>query len=175
MGTSTKKIFFVSDTHFGTENIIKCCRRPFSSVEEMNVVMVDNWNSVVMPGDEVYHLGDLAFFRKDNDLPSFLKQLNGVKHLIKGNHDKYSRKLFRDSGFFDIIHTPLAFHGFLLSHEPVEFGSHRCQANIHGHIHDGRKEHFINGKNIYYNVSVEHHNYTPVAFDKILEYYGKQV
>lgn len=53
-------LFFTSDLHFGHEKIIKACRRPFSSVEEMNGKLVENWNATVGAQDEVYILGDFA-------------------------------------------------------------------------------------------------------------------
>jgi len=166
-------VWFTSDTHFGHENIIRYCHRPFKTVEEMNVVMIDNWNSLIACDDEVYHLGDLAFFKKDCGLTELLLQLNGNKHLILGNHDKYSRMTFRKAGFIDIVHTPIVYHGFLLSHEPKSIMSHNCKANIHGHIHNNGAEIFIvGGKNIYYNVSVECHDYKPVNFIDILKYYN---
>ena len=45
------KIFWTSDTHFGHGNVIKYCSRPFSSVEEMNEVMINNFNSRVKEED----------------------------------------------------------------------------------------------------------------------------
>ena len=47
------KYFFTSDSHFHHANIIKYCNRPFSSVEEMNQVMIERWNEVVKPDDVV--------------------------------------------------------------------------------------------------------------------------
>ena len=45
--TKEQNVFFTSDTHFWHENIIKFCNRPFSSIEEMNDTIIENWNKVV--------------------------------------------------------------------------------------------------------------------------------
>ena len=58
---SKTKIWFTSDTHFFHNNIIDYCKRPFVNAEEMNEYIIKQWNSVVKPQDEVYHLGDFAF------------------------------------------------------------------------------------------------------------------
>jgi calcineurin-like phosphoesterase family protein len=50
--------FFSSDPHFWHNNVIKYCMRPYTTVEEMNEDMVNKWNEVVAPEDEVYNLGD---------------------------------------------------------------------------------------------------------------------
>lgn len=80
-------IWFSSDTHFGHENIIKYCDRPFKNVDHMNEVIIDNWNSVVSSGDTVYHLGDVALGQIDKSL-ACVSRLNGYKILILGNHDR---------------------------------------------------------------------------------------
>ena len=52
--------FFTADTHFGHANIIKYTNRPFDSPNHMDDILIANWNAVVGPDDEVYHLGDFA-------------------------------------------------------------------------------------------------------------------
>lgn len=75
--------WFTGDTHFGHTNIIKYANRPFSTVEEMDEVLIENWNKKVGIHDVVYHLGD--FSMKDPGL--YIKRLHGKIILILGNHD----------------------------------------------------------------------------------------
>ena len=82
----TKK-FYIADWHYGHANSIAFDNRPFSSVEMMNEMLISNWNKTVSPGDVVYVLGDM-FWCKQEEAMSVLKQLNGTKFLIKGNHDR---------------------------------------------------------------------------------------
>ena len=79
--------FYISDWHYGHDNIIAFDNRPFKSVEEMNQALIDNWNRVVKNEDTVYVLGDM-FWIKGKDAIPILKQLHGQKFLIKGNHDR---------------------------------------------------------------------------------------
>ena len=81
------KTYLVSDTHFNHSNIIKDCSRPFSNIEEMNKVIIDNWNNIVDKEDTVYHLGDFGFGTKE-ELKEIFDKLNGKKYLIMGNHDR---------------------------------------------------------------------------------------
>ena len=66
------KTFVISDLHLGHKNIIKLCDRPFKSLEEMDNVIINNWNKVVTDEDIVYVLGDFAY-----------KGLNAEKYLDK--------------------------------------------------------------------------------------------
>ena len=84
--TKEQNIFFTSDTHFWHENIIKFCNRPFSSIEEMNDTIIENWNKVVGKNDIVFHLGDFCFCGSDK-FKELIEKLNGRIYLILGNHD----------------------------------------------------------------------------------------
>ncbi len=78
--------FFTSDTHFDDQYAIQYFNRPFRSVDEMNVVMVEKWNSVVTENDTVYQLGDFTL----DDIRHFTKwvsQLNGNIKILPGSHD----------------------------------------------------------------------------------------
>ena len=53
-------LWLTSDLHFGHENIIRYCDRPFADVDAMNRALVDRWNEVVGDDDVVWVLGDFA-------------------------------------------------------------------------------------------------------------------
>jgi len=54
----------------------------------MDAVLIANWNAVVRPNDEIYILGDLIY-KSANHASYYLKQLNGRKYMIRGNHDRF--------------------------------------------------------------------------------------
>lgn len=83
--------YFTADLHFGHANIIRYCDRPFpdepAGVDAMDHWLLDHWNEVVDPTDEIWVLGDLAMGRLDRSL-ELAAQLAGDKHLVVGNHDR---------------------------------------------------------------------------------------
>ena len=81
--------FFTSDHHFSHKNILRyeAVHRPFRSIEEMNQTLISRWNQAVSPQDEVYYLGDLTFDAHSTRAQALLAELNGVKYLVRGNHD----------------------------------------------------------------------------------------
>lgn len=70
--------FYISDTHFGHSNIIRHCNRPFVNADEMDEVLIKNWNSVVTNRDTVYILGDFAFSKGIKQPSEYLRELNGL-------------------------------------------------------------------------------------------------
>jgi calcineurin-like phosphoesterase family protein len=138
--------YFTSDPHFGHERVIEYSSRPFSSVEEMDETLIDNWNKLVKPDDIIYELGDFAFL-KLQPLKVLLHHLNGHKQAILGNHDKVIRKnkaeLLRD-GLFESIedYVELNFKSqrICVFHYPMRSwrGAHHNPGAIalHGHTHN---------------------------------------
>lgn len=47
-------IWFTNDAHFGHENMLRLCDRPWSTVAQMNDAMVASINSKVTADDELY-------------------------------------------------------------------------------------------------------------------------
>lgn len=85
------RVFFLSDSHFGHSNIVKPtfdAPRPFENIAQHDATIIANWNAVVRPGDQVYHLGDFQHRCPPDRTAQIFKTLNGDKHLIVGNHDK---------------------------------------------------------------------------------------
>lgn len=152
-----RDIWFISDTHFGHENIIGHAQRPFDNIREMDEAIADNWTSCVKQSDLVYHLGDVAWTGEGLNLFS---KLPGTKRLILGNHDNGLRcaplvqrlQLFRRFKDF----------GFMASHMPIRDEGLREPVNVHGHIHDDEAPTL---KHI--NVCVEKTDYRPVHLDTI--------
>ncbi|MCD8157335.1 MAG: hypothetical protein LUD77_00105 [Clostridiales bacterium] len=73
-------VYFTADTHFGHENIIKYCSRPFPDAKAMNEFMIEAWNSRVTGRDTVYILGDMFFRCKAEEVEKILTALNGRKN-----------------------------------------------------------------------------------------------
>ena len=95
-------IYFTSDMHLGHEAIIHMCNRPFKNVEEMNKVLIRNFNSMVHKNDTVYLLGDVTHRVSLDEANELISKLNGHKILICGNHDKkYDESLFE--GIYDFL------------------------------------------------------------------------
>lgn len=166
--------FVISDTHFGHSNILNFKDkdgnpvRSFSSVEEMDQTIIDNWNKIVQPQDVVYHLGDVAINKKYIET---VGRCNGHKRLILGNHDIYDLKWYQP--FFEKILAMRVFgRQCVMIHIPIHPESvGRFSCCIHGHIHNNSlKETY--GMN-YFNASVEMVNYQPYPLDLILDKYGQ--
>jgi len=80
-------IWFTADHHFGHENIIKYCNRPFANADEMDAELIYRHNSLVGANDLVYHLGDFTL-RGEGFAWQCLSKMNGQFRLLPGSHDQ---------------------------------------------------------------------------------------
>ena len=171
-------IWMTSDLHFNHENILKYEpeSRPFNSVEEMNEVLIQNWNSKVHPEDIVYVLGDLCMGRYDTIEP-IIKRLNGKIILVRGNHDTPRRiEIFQSLGievkdieylrykgrFFILCHFPIASEEFM----DMVVRDNSEVVNLYGHVHHNAPKGYHKGT---YHVGVDTNDLKPISLYKIWE------
>lgn len=106
------RLFFIADTHFGSEQVRRFENRPFEDTQAMDKVMTERWNSVVSPEDTVWHLGD---FGAEGCEAPILSQLNGNILFVKGNHDVFSNDYYRSVGFREVYDYPVLLREFSCS------------------------------------------------------------
>ena len=179
-------VFVCADLHLSHKGIVKFLRddgskeRPFNTTQEMDEVIISNWNKVVKPNDMVFVLGDAVINR--SALP-LLGRLQGRKQLCLGNHDCFRTEEYLQ--YFENVRGSWSLDNFILTHIPVhpsEIG--RWIGNIHGHLHSKRvmlscgydwsdEEVFIQDKH-YLCVSMEHINYTPISWEDCKKRFEEQ-
>ena len=104
--------------HFGHSNVIRFDGRPFTDVDQMNEALIRNWNERVTPDDTVYVIGD-GFFKGEEMSVNIIRQLNGHKRLIRGNHDRVKGRLrFYWESIKDYDEIKDGDHRVILSHYP---------------------------------------------------------
>lgn len=166
-------VWFTSDTHFGHDNIIGFCKRPWVNSIEMDADMIKIWNKVVGPDDEVWHLGDFSFHRNDwrNDA-AIREQLNGKIHIIAGNHDNYG--YLKKCGFAS-VHDGIVNKHFtleqrhcpmVLAHYPLREwdGFYYNTYHLYGHVHNT-----LPGYGRSMDVGVDTNNFMPYSLEQIVK------
>jgi calcineurin-like phosphoesterase family protein len=166
--------FFTSDTHFDDPYSIEYFQRPFKSVDEMNRVLVEKWNSVVTENDTVYHLGDFTL----DDMSHFTKwvnQLKGNLKILPGSHDQPWLKDFVGSEKVRVI-PPLVSVEFpelragnapqviVLCHYSLQVWDRSNQASWHlfGHSHGKLK-----GTGLSFDVGVDCTEFKPLSLEEV--------
>ena len=161
--------FFIGDTHFGHKNVIRFCKRPFKTVAHMNESISLKWNELITDADRVFVLGDV-FLMDASEAENIIKNLNGYKILIAGNHDR-SEKTMLSVGF-DEYHRRYDYNidgigtGLLL-HYPMPdciIDNLGYKFLIHGHIHRPPRSHGLK-----VNVACDLINFTPISVNEVKE------
>ena len=177
--------FFTSDTHFNHANIIRFCNRPFKDVNQMNEVLIENWNRVISPGDTVFHLGDFCL-GGSLEWTNVLDRLNGKMHLILGNHDMKNIRQGYINRFENVVmqmHIEIGKRCIYLNHYPFLCfgGSYRDVWQLFGHVHTSPHNTGLDAPRLkalfptQYDVGVDNNNFTPVSFEQVRKIILKQV
>ncbi len=98
--------------------------------------LLRNWNSDVGDSDRVYLVGDIG--RLCPQTCDILRQLNGEKILIIGNHDLEWVTINRDFHIFDDVFEAVYQDNVLVVHEPSNAAKYMRQGIdfvVHGHHH----------------------------------------
>ena len=165
------RVFFISDLHFGHKRIVdfgrqqgKVYRTGDDYLENMHNI-IENWNNVITKRDTVWVLGDVAFSEEGFEA---LKELEGHKKLVRGNHDNYftTEKWLE---VFETVESLVNYKGYWLSHAPIHPDELRGKRNIHGHVHHNSIMDKYNGHPDYryVNVCCEAIGETPIPFEAI--------
>ena len=140
-------VYWVADTHFMHRNIMRHNNRPFSTIEEHDETLINNWNSIVPRKDSlVIIVGDFAWKNHNK----FTSRLHGKKILIIGSHDKMPQDCLKN--FTEVYKgcVMLNIHNqqFFISHccHRVWEKSHYGVPHIFAHSH---------GRLLTYNMSVD--------------------
>jgi calcineurin-like phosphoesterase family protein len=170
------QIWFCSDFHLGHWNIVKYCNRPFKSLEEMDSIIIKNFNDRVDENDVVFFLGDFCMKKSSeaseapqNAFDYYRNQLK-CKNIIfiKGNHDK-------NNSTKTIIESIVIEHGgsrIYMTHNP-KFAKEDFKFNFCGHVHEKWQFQKIGHKSIICNLSVENWDYRPVTINEINQAYSE--
>lgn len=166
--------YYVADPHFGHENILKLCQRPFGSIEDMNQALIAAWNERITGNDTVFILGDL-FYRCADPEP-ILQQLKGRKRLIIGNHDSSWMDKVELSKYFVSVDPFLEItdgvRGITLCHYPLLTWKHKLRTfMVHGHIHNDTTSDFfplLAVRERVLNAGVDINGFRPVTFEELV-------
>jgi calcineurin-like phosphoesterase family protein len=160
-------IWFSSDWHLSHKNIIKYCNRPFSSVEDMDMEILENFFSVVKRGDIFYFVGDLTFSK--DIAKAFMDKVKSFKvhlHFIFGNHDYNIKNIVSSNCDWsgDLKSIDINGKTIILSHYAMRVWhkSHYNSINLYGHSHGN-----LEGVGKQMDVGVDTNNFKPYHIDEI--------
>lgn len=175
-------IYLISDTHFNHDKPFIYEPRGFSSVDDMNKTIINNWNGIVTDQDDIYVLGDF-FLGTDTDyIRDTIGNLRGKIHLIIGNHDTPAKiELYKELRICEVLYaTQIKFKKrlFYLSHYPtltatLQSNPEKAIFNLFGHTHS--KDKFYENSPYMYNVAVDANDNAPVSIDFIYDSIMKKI
>ena len=139
-------IYFTADTHFGHENVIRFCGRPYTTAAEMDEALVEkrlNGKKRLLVGNH-----DGSWMTKV-DVSRYFASVDLMLELSDGRH------------------------ALTLCHYPLLTWKHAKKSYmVHGHIHNDTGADFwplLAARDNVLNAGVDINGYQPVTFDELLE------
>lgn len=175
---SSKKVWFISDTHLGHANLLKY--EPLrmtlgGTIDTHDQAVISKWNAKVQDNDLVIFLGDFALCGTEK-AKGYFALLKGIKLMVLGNHDKCRTRTWWTKHFTHLIYeTPVVINRWICSHEPIppdrlvywdpdkkEYVP--AKGNVHGHTHSHV---FLSSK--YRNVCCECIGFEPIQIKEVTD------
>lgn len=147
----------------------------------MNEGLIRRWNQRVGKDDVVYHLGDFTLTTRVELVDEILCHLNGKIRLIKGNHDKWLRKIddLKFKHKFDWVkqYNKESFdldgqrYEIVMMHYPLLSwdGSYRGAISLHGHAHGSNDHLNVGTKRLDVGVDATGMGLAPVSLRRVIE------
>ena len=172
------RIWISSDLHFCHDREFIWGPRGFKDVETHNNTLIQNFNNLVAPDDDLYVLGDLMLNRNQEGF-ELLNKLNGRLHIVRGNHDTNVRwelykQLPKVVEMDDVIRLKYNGYHFYLSHYPTLTANLEKESlkvieiNLYGHTH--QKANFYMDMPFMYHCGVDSHQNSPVLLDDVIQH-----
>ena len=160
-------IWVTADPHYGHANIIKYCKRPFSSAQEMDEILIRNTNRLVMPSDTLKIVGDFCMSKNFDTIKYYRDRINCQNvHLILGNHDYLNEDEYKQI-FQKVTHRDIfKFNGqqVVCDHYSgrIWYNSHRGAWLLWGHSHGA-----VNDYGLSFDVGVDNWDLCPLSMNQI--------
>lgn len=161
-------IYLTSNTFFGRKKALDMpSRSQYSSVESMDLDIINSWNSVVNNDDTVYHLG--YFAHDPHATTDVLDKLNGTIIFFNSGTDRnipdiehlYDYVIFYEGQILEIPEKNV-----VLSYYPLETWSNQESYHFYG---DDRIKTDLNKVNNRMNISFDTWK-KPISLDECIEY-----
>ena len=106
------------------------------TIYDMNLRLIERWNSVVDEDDVVFVIGDVSFGKREETI-DVLEMLNGHIVFIYGNHDSMLRKKIKPVNGFDYLELIEGTTRVCMMHYPMAVwnGCQNGSIMLHGHSH----------------------------------------
>lgn len=151
----SKNTYFSSDLHFGHDNIIKYCNRPFANSTEMDDFLfkqfadLPNGAQLILNGDIALRGSSFAKNCKDK-IGDMWKHLSVL--IVRGNHDVHIKTSFHHVGVVPYETVVTGANDVVgLNHHPIEHALD-CNVAFCGHVHDKWTTHLT--QHGFYNINV---------------------